>query len=73
MKSAKPTTPRFRAGFTLPAVLVIASALLLLAIGLLLIVGIERKTARSYLDRQRAELTARAGLEDVAAVLRTET
>ena len=73
MKSAESITARFRAGFTLPAVLVIASALLLLAIGLLLVVGIERKTARSYLDRERAELTARAGLEDVVAVLRTET
>lgn len=73
MKSAESIPQRFRAGFTLPAVLMIASALLVLAIGLLLIVGIERKTARSYLDRQRAELTARAGLQDVVAVLRTET
>lgn len=73
MKSAESIPPRLRDGFTLPAVLVIASALLVLAIGLLLIVGIERKTARSYLDRQRAELTTRAGLQDVVAVLRTET
>lgn len=73
MKSAEHPSPCFRKGFTLPAVLVIASALLVLAIGLILIVSIERKTARSYLDRERAELTARAGLEDVVSVLRTET
>ncbi len=35
------------AGFTLPAVLVIVSALLIMVIGLLSIFGIERRTARS--------------------------
>jgi hypothetical protein len=73
MKSVDRNRSAARAGFTLPVVLVIASALLILAIGLLLLVGIERKTARSYLDRERAELTARAGLQDVISVLRTET
>lgn len=73
MKSVDRYRSAARAGFTLPVVLVIASALLILAIGLLLLVGIERKTARSYLDRERAELTARAGLQDVISVLRTET
>ena len=73
MKSAERTTFPHRAGFTLPAVLVITAALLVLAVGLLLLVGIERRTARSYLDQERAELTARAGLQDVVAVLRTET
>lgn len=51
-------------GFTLPSVLVIVSALLILAIGLLLVVGTERSTARSFADFQRAELAAQAGLED---------
>ena len=51
-------------GFALPAVLVIVAALLVLAIGLLLVVGTERSTARSFADFQRAELAARAGLED---------
>jgi len=73
MKSAKRSHAARHAGFTLPVVLVIASALLVLAIGLLLLVGIERKTARSYVDREKAELTARAGLQDVVSVLRTET
>lgn len=52
------------AGFTLPSVLVIVSALLILVVGLLLVVGTERSTARSFADFQRADLAARAGLED---------
>jgi hypothetical protein len=73
MKPAKRLQPWCRNGFTLPVVLVIASALLVLAIGLLLHVSIERKTARSYLDHQRAEFTSRAGLMEVVSLLRTET
>ena len=59
-------------GFTLPAILVVVSALLILAVGILLVVGIERNTARSLVDRQRAELAARAGLEDVRGILNLE-
>ncbi|MFZ9935426.1 MAG: hypothetical protein ACO3JG_00050 [Luteolibacter sp.] len=60
-------------GFALPAVLVVAGALLILAVGALLVVGIERNTARSFVDRERAELAARAGLEDVRGILNAET
>lgn len=60
-------------GFALPAVLVVVSGLLILAVGALLIVGIERDTARSFVDRQRAELAARAGLEDIRGILAQET
>ncbi len=60
-------------GFTLPAVIVVAAALLILAVGLLAVIGIERKTARSFADAKRAELAARAGLEDFRAILRKET
>jgi len=60
-------------GFTLPAVLVVVAALLILAVGVLLLVGIERDTARSFVDRQRAELAARAGLEDLRGLLTAET
>ena len=60
------------AGFTLPAVLVVTGALLILAVGVLLVTGIERSTARSFVDRQRAVLAARAGLEEIRAVLGTE-
>jgi type II secretory pathway pseudopilin PulG len=60
-------------GFTLPAVLVVVAALLILAVGALLVVGIERDTARSFVDRKRAELAARAGLEDIRGILTAET
>ncbi len=60
------------AGFTLPAVLVVVGALLVLAVGILLVASIERSTARSFVDRERAELAARSGLEDIRAILTTE-
>ncbi|HEX7261173.1 MAG TPA: hypothetical protein VF258_05105, partial [Luteolibacter sp.] len=60
------------AGFTLPAVLVVVAALLIFAVGSLLIVGIERKTSRSFVDFQRAELAARAGLENVKGIFAQE-
>jgi Tfp pilus assembly protein PilV len=61
------------AGFTLPAVLVVGGALLILAVASLLIIGIERNTARSYTDRQRAELATQAGLDDFRRILKQET
>jgi type II secretory pathway pseudopilin PulG len=60
-------------GFTLPAVLVVVAALLILAVGILLVTGIERSTTRSFVDRQRAELAARAGFEEVRSLLARET
>ena len=60
------------AGFTLPAILVVVGALLILAVGALLMVGIERSTSRSFVDRQRADLAARAGLEEVKGILSRE-
>ncbi|MEK7951138.1 type IV pilus modification PilV family protein [Luteolibacter soli] len=66
-------SPRLAPAFTLPAVMVVSAAMLILAVGLLAIMGIEKKTARSFTDSKRAELAARAGLEDFRAVLRTET
>jgi hypothetical protein len=72
MTERSPSRPR-AAGFTLPAVLVVAAAMLILAVGLLALISIERKTARSFADSKRAELAARAGLEDFRAVLRAET
>lgn len=59
-------------GFTLPSILVVVGALLILSVGLLLIVGIERSTARSYVDRERAGLAAKAGLEEIRGVLNQE-
>lgn len=60
------------AGFTLPAILVVVGALLILAVGILLVAGIERNTARSFGDRERAELAAHAGLEEVRAMVNLE-
>lgn len=60
------------AGFTLPAILVVVGALLVLAVGILLVASLERGTARSHVDHQRAELAARAGLEDVRGLLAAE-
>lgn len=59
------TGHRPAAGFALPSILVVVGALLILAVGILLVMGIERDTARSFVDRERAELSARAGLEEV--------
>ncbi len=59
-------------GFTLPAVLVVVAALLILAVGILLVTGVERDTARSFVDRQRAEIAARAGLEEFRGILAKE-
>ncbi len=63
---------RLPAGFTLPAILVVVGALLILAVGALLVVSIERSTARSFVDRQRAELAAKAGLQDVSGIFNAE-
>ena len=68
MRNSNPSS-----GFALPAVLVIVSGLLILAMAAMLVVGIERDTARSFVDRQRAELAARAGLEDLRGILALET
>ena len=67
--SNSPPNRESATGFALPAILVVVGALLILAIGILLVVGIERNTARSFVDRQRADLAARAGLEDVRGIL----
>ncbi|MGL4401248.1 MAG: hypothetical protein ACRCXD_15365, partial [Luteolibacter sp.] len=47
-------------------------ALLILAVGSLLVVGIERNTSRAFSDRERANLAARAGLEDVKGIFAKE-
>ncbi|MBK1881381.1 hypothetical protein JIN85_03075 [Luteolibacter pohnpeiensis] len=60
-------------GFTLPVVLILVAALLILAIGLVAVLGVERKTARSYVDLQRADLATEAGLEEVKGILNQET
>ena len=58
-----------RKGFALPAVLIIVVGMLILAVALLLVTGIERSTARSYVDFERAGLAVRAGFEELQDVL----
>jgi hypothetical protein len=60
-------------GFTLPAILIMVAALLLLVVGLLAMSVTERRITRRGLDRERAELAARAGLAEVEAMLEKET
>ena len=50
----------------------VVGALLILAVGILIVVGIERNTARAFADRQRAGLAAIAGLNEVRGILTTE-
>ena len=73
MRSSIPFPKPPANGFTLAAVLVVMAAILLLAVGVLAVVGIERKTARSYVDVKRAEWMAGAGMEDVRVRLKELT
>lgn len=66
------TSHQKASGFTLPVVLLVVSALLILAVGGLLVVGIEQNTARLSTNTERAELAVRAGLEDVRGILNLE-
>jgi len=61
------------AGFALPVILVVTGALFILALAALMVADTERKTARSFADRQRAELAARAGLDGILQTLDAET
>ena len=70
--SKSPPNRKSATGFALPAILVVVGALLILAVGILLVVGIERNTAHSFADRERANLAARAGLEDIKGILTQE-
>ena len=51
-----------RPGFALPMTIIAIAGLTLLLIGLLTVISLERKTARSYSDSARADLAAESGL-----------
>ena len=63
---------RKAAGFVLPVILVVAGSLFILAVGILLVSGLERRTARSLVERQRAELAAAAAWEEIKVTLDQE-
>ncbi len=67
------TYHRSTAGIGLPLVLFAVAGMLVMAVGSLLLVKIERKTAHTFADYQRAELAARAGLESVIGTLLAES
>jgi hypothetical protein len=71
-RSEKTTRRAHASGFTLVVVLVVAAALLIAAIGSLAVSGIERGTSRASVDQQRAELAARAGLEELRGIFAKE-
>lgn len=56
-------------GFTLPVVLVAMTGLLVLLLGLVTIVGLERRSSKAHADGFRAELAARSALSEVKVLL----
>jgi hypothetical protein len=68
-----PAHPARQSGFTLPTILVVVAALLILAIGILIVTNVERHTSRYGVDRARAELAVNSGLECFKGILAHET
>jgi hypothetical protein len=68
-----PVPPANHSGFTLPTILVVVAALLILAVGILLVVNVERHTSRYCVDRTRSELAVNSGLESFKGILTQET
>lgn len=56
-------------GFALPMTIIAVAGLTLLLVGLLTVLSLERKTARSYSDNARADLAAESGLAVALATL----
>ena len=61
--------PDKRPGFALPMTVIAVAGLTLLLIGLLTVLSLERKTARSYSDAARADLAVESGLAVALASL----
>ncbi|MDP4623795.1 MAG: general secretion pathway protein GspK [Akkermansiaceae bacterium] len=59
MKSPRINTPR---GLALPMTMIAIAALIILLIGLITVLTLERKTARSFSDAARADLAVESGL-----------
>lgn len=57
------------AGFALPMTIIAIAGLTLLLVGLLTVLGLERKTARSYSDSARADLAVESGLAHALGIL----
>ncbi len=61
--------PKKKNGFALPMAIIAISGMLILLVGLLAVLALERKTARSYADATRAELALQSGLADAIATI----
>ncbi|NJM36552.1 MAG: hypothetical protein HC845_01015 [Akkermansiaceae bacterium] len=66
------THHRVSAGIGLPLVLFAVAGMLVIAVGVLSLTKIERSTAHTFADYQRAELAARAGLESFRSIILAE-
>ena len=64
------TTPALqRRGFALPMTVMALAGMMLLLVGLLGLLTLERKTARSYSDATRADMAVESGLADAIATI----
>lgn len=64
------TTPAFQQrGFALPMTVMALAGMMLLLVGLLGLLTLERKTARSYSDATRADMAVESGLADAIATI----
>ncbi|MBC7980726.1 MAG: pilus assembly PilX N-terminal domain-containing protein [Armatimonadetes bacterium] len=66
MKPARENLSRYR-GFALPMTIIAVAGLTLLLVGLITVLSLERKTARSYSDAARADLAVESGLATALA------
>ncbi len=64
-----PTAITQRRGFALPMTILAIAGLMLMLVGLLSLMILERKTARSYSDAARADMALQSGLADAIATI----
>ena len=72
MQNKRISSSKISSGFALPTVIIVVAAMLILAIGILLISGVERITTHATTDSQRAEFAARAAVEDFRGLIHRE-
>lgn len=64
-----PISSMKRRGFALPMTILAVAGLMLMLVGLLSLLILERKTARSYSDAARADMALQSGLADAIATI----
>ncbi len=58
-------------GFALPTVIIVIAALMIMAVGSMLVTGIERSSARSFVDQRRAEMATTISIEELRGIFKT--